>query len=220
MSELGPAVVLMSRAPRRGFVQQALEPLLGADGSLALHSALLVRAATWAREVAGDHVYVAYEPADARTELTGLLGTRIRYFPQNGEGIASRTAAASAHVFSGGERPLLIVWPDLVRLRPEHAEHALDDLSCGCDVVLGPVFDGGLYLIGVRRPAAALFSLSERTWRSAELVSSAVAAAHEAGLEIGLLRAERGLHRPADARAALADPLLDAGLARILSRAR
>ncbi|HZU40873.1 MAG TPA: hypothetical protein VE992_07460, partial [Solirubrobacteraceae bacterium] len=102
MPESAPAVVLMARAPRRGVVHQALEPLLGVDGALALHSALLVRAAAWAREVAGEHVYAAYEPADAHRELAALLGPGPRFFPQNGEGIASRTAAACAHVFAGG----------------------------------------------------------------------------------------------------------------------
>lgn len=220
MSRSEPAVILMARAPRRGTVHQALEPLLGVDGCLALHTALLVRAAAWARREAGGRLYVAYEPADARPELTALLGPGASYFPQNGEGIAGRTAAASAHVYAGGERPLLILWPDLARLAPEHAGGALDDLSAGCDVVLGPVFDGGLYMIGVSRPMPALFSLPERAWRSPEVVALAVQAANQAGLEIGLLRAERALHRPSDARAALADPLLAPELRRILGRVR
>jgi hypothetical protein len=37
----------------------------------------------------------------------------------------------------------------------------------------------------------------------------ALAAIHQAGLEVGLLRAERGLRRPDDVSAALADPLVD-----------
>ena len=41
-------------------------------------------------------------------------------------------------------------------------------------------------------------------------------AAREAGLEIGILRAERALHRPADVRAALADPAAPDGIRRIL----
>jgi len=45
-----------------------------------------------------------------------------------------------------------------------------------------------------------------------------VAAAREAGLEIGILRAERALHRPADLRAAVADPLLPESVAKILRR--
>ncbi len=218
MSTAAPAVVVMSRAPRRGSVHQALEPLLGTDGCLALQGALLRRAVTWAREVAGEAVYAAYEPADARAELATLLGPDVRLFPQNGDGIASRTAAASAQVFASGERPLLIVWPDLPRLGPTHAAAALDDLRAGAEVVLGPVFEGGLYLIGIARPMPALFTLPERAWRSPDLVNIAVAAAHEAGLTIGLLRPERALHRPGDVRAALTDPLLPPELGRILRR--
>jgi hypothetical protein len=47
-----------------------------------------------------------------------------------------------------------------------------------------------------------------------------IAAARDAGLEIGILRGERALHHPADVRAALADPLLPEGLAKILGRRR
>ena len=129
MSDAAPAVVVMARAPRRGTVHLALEPLIGVDGCVALHTALLARTIVWAREVARDRVFIAYEPADARAELSTLLGVGPTFFPQNGEGIASRTAAASAHVFATGERPLLIVWPVLSRLTLTHAEGALEDLA-------------------------------------------------------------------------------------------
>jgi uncharacterized protein len=211
-----PAVVVMARAPRRGTVHRALEPLLGVDGCLALQGALLLRAMAWARDVAGDRVYAAYEPADARSDMAALLGLGVQLFPQNGEGIASRTAAASAHAFASGERPLLILWPDLPRLGRAHAQAAVEDLSNGAQIVLGPVYDGGLYLLGIAQPIPALFSLPEQTWRSTELLSSAVAVANDAGLTIGLLRPERALHRPPDVRAALADPLLAPELQRIL----
>jgi len=220
MSDGAPAVVIMARAPRRGTVHLALEPLIGPEGCISLHTALLLRTTAWAREVARERVFVAYEPADARAELTTLLGVPATYFPQNGDGIASRTAAASAQVFATGERPLLIVWPVLAGLTASHAAGALDDLAVGCDVVLGPVFEGGLYLVGVKRPAPVLFGLPERSWRSAELVSIAVATAQKSGLQIGLLRTERALLRPADVRSALADPLLAPELARVLRRSQ
>lgn len=208
----------MARAPRRGTVHRALEPLIGADGCVALHTALLLRTMYWARELAQERVFVAYEPPDARAEMTTLLGSTATFFPQNGEGIASRTAAASAQVFATGERPLIIVWPVLSRLTDAHAAGALDDLEHGCDVVLGPVFDGGLYLIAVRRPVPALFGLPESSWRSPELVSIAVTVARQSGLQMGLLRTERALLRPPDVRAALADPLLAPELQHVLRR--
>ena len=213
-----PAVLIMAKAPRRGAVHRPLEPLLGADGCVALQSALIARAAAWALDVAPGAVHVAHEPPDASPELRALLGARTRLFPQNGDGIAARVSDAAARVFAHHEGPLMIVWPDLPRLRPEHAWAALDDLRAGCDVVLGPAVDGGLYMIAIPRPVPKLFALPEQVWRSPDVMAVGLAAARDAGLEVGILRAERALHRPADVRAALADPLLPEGVARLLRR--
>lgn len=212
------SVVIMARAPRRGEVRRALEPVLGADGCVELQSALITQAVRWAAAVAPDRVHLAHDPPDAGRELRGLVGEQAALFPQNGDGIAGRLADAAARVFARAPGPLLIVWPDLPALRPDHAAGALEDLEAGCDLVLGPAIDGGFYLIGLARPLSQLFSLSEQTWRSADVMKVGLAAVSEAGLELGMLRTERALHRPSDVRAALADPLLTPELARILGR--
>jgi glycosyltransferase A (GT-A) superfamily protein (DUF2064 family) len=219
MSDASPMVLIMARAPRRGEVHRALEPLLGVDGCLALHVALIATTAAWANEVAPNGMYVAHDPPDGGRELRPLFGPRATLFPQNGEGIAARVSDAAARVFAQREGPLLIVWPDLPRIRREHATAALDDLSAGCDVVLGPVIDGGLYLIGIAHPVPKLFALPEQRWRGRDVMMIGLSAVREAGLEVGILRAERALHRPADVRAAMADPLLPEALAKILRRA-
>jgi glycosyltransferase A (GT-A) superfamily protein (DUF2064 family) len=218
MSDAIPRVLVMARAPRRGEVHRALEPLLGVDGCLALHLALIAGTASWAREVARDGVYVAHDPPDGGPDLRPLFGPTATLFPQNGEGIAARVSDAAARVFAQREGPLLVVWPDLPRLRPEHATAALDDLESGCDVVLGPVIDGGLYLVGIAHPVPKLFALPEQSWRGRDVMMIGLSAVREAGLELGILRAERALHRPSDVRAALADPLLPAAVAKILRR--
>jgi glycosyltransferase A (GT-A) superfamily protein (DUF2064 family) len=211
----------MARAPRRGHVLRALEPLLGADACLALQSLLIARTVEWASAVAGDaNVHVAHDPPDAALELRRLVGGRVAVFPQNGDGIAGRLADAAARVFSRHEGPLLIVWPDLPRMRPSHATAALSDLASGCDVVLGPVVDGGLYMIGISRPLPRLFALPEQAWRSPDVMTVGFAAARSAGLEVGILRVERALHRPADVRAALADPLLPHDVKQLISGRR
>ncbi len=220
MTVAEPAVVIMARAPRRGEVRRALQPVLGADGCIALQSALIAQAATWAHEVAGGAFHVAHDPPDAGRELRPLVGPQALLFPQNGDGIAGRVADAAARVFARSAGPLLIVWPDLPRLRREHAAAALDDLRAGCDVVLGPAFDGGFYLVGIPRPMPRLFGLPEQAWRSADVMTMGLAAARDAGLEVGILRAERALHRPADIRAALADPTLPDLVGKVLRRAR
>jgi uncharacterized protein len=212
----GPAVVVMARAPRPGQVRRALEPLLGADGCAELQAALIVGAVRWARAVAPGAVYVAHDPPDAAPEMRALLPADIALLPQNGDGIGRRLADATARVFVRHHGPVVIVWPDLPRLRPDHATAALGDLDAGCDLVLGPVIGGGLYLIAIDRPQPKLFALPEQAWRGPDVMTMGIAAARSAGLEVGILRTERALQRPADLRAARADPMLPADVARIL----
>lgn len=215
-----PAVVVMARAPRPGQVRRALEPLLGTDGAAALQAALIVAAVRWAREVAPGAVHVAHDPPDAAPEMRALLPADVALLPQNGDGIGRRLADATARVFVRHRGPMIVVWPDLPRLRPDHATAALGDLRAGCDLVLGPVIGGGLYLIALGRPQPKLFSLPEQAWRGPDVMTMGIAAAQSAGLEVGILRTERALHRPADLRAAKADPTLPAEIARILGPPR
>ena len=49
------------------------------------------------------------------------------------------------------------------------------------------------------------------------MIGLVLAPINEAGAPVGLVRPERGLRRPADVRAALADPLLDAELRALLT---
>jgi uncharacterized protein len=212
-----PAVLIMARAPRPGEVRRALEPVLGREGCLELQAALIAQTAAWARKVGSGAPHVAHEPPDAGGELRQLVGPDAVLFPQNGEGIAGRLADASARVLARSGGPLLIVWPDLPRFRSAHAVGALQDLGAGCDVVLGPAIDGGLYLVGIARPLPELFALPEHAWRN-DVMGVALTAIRDVGFEVGILRAERALHRPADVRAALADPLLPADVATILRR--
>jgi glycosyltransferase A (GT-A) superfamily protein (DUF2064 family) len=210
----------MARAPRRGEVRRALESELGPDGCVALQRTLIIQTAQWAARVAPGAVFVAHDPPDSAHELRLLVGPNATLFPQNGEGIAGRLGDAVGRVYARRSGPLLIVWPDLPQFRYEHAQAALDDLRCGCDLVLGPVYDGGFYLVGMRRALAALLSLAEQTWRGSDAVAVGLAIAGQTGLRVGVLRSERALHRPADLRAAIADPMLPGALARILARAR
>lgn len=206
----------MARSPRRGEVRNALEPILGLDGCVALQTVLIRQAIEWGRSLEPRAIYLAHEPADAGAEMRLLAGHDVVLFPQNGDGISGRVADAVARVAAHGPGPIIIVWPDLPEFREMHAIGVISDLEAGVDVVLGPVFDGGYYLIAISGPLPSLFGLPESVWRAPDAMNQVLSAAAKAGLEVGILPAERALHRPADVRAALADPLLAAVVARVL----
>ena len=183
-----PAVLVM-----RGTVPASpeLRELLGAERAARLEQLLLARVMRWA---------------------SGLSPAGVRVAAED-EGLADAVHRA----FSDGGGPLVVAWPALPRWGPEHADGVLDDLGAGCDASVGPVFDGGLYLLALTRALPALFALPSEAWDSPDAMGRVLEAINEEGAAVGLLRAERGLRRPGDVRAALADPLLDDELRALLS---
>jgi hypothetical protein len=101
--------------------------------------------------------------------------------------------------------PILIAATNTPRLRPQHAEWALEDLEHGAAVSVGPGFDGGWYLVALTRPEPGVLDLLEGRGSPFEL-----------GLEIGLLRAERLLTPQGDAAAFAKDPLVASGVRELL----
>jgi glycosyltransferase A (GT-A) superfamily protein (DUF2064 family) len=207
---------VIARAPGAEPARPELAELLGTGRYERLEQLLLARALAWAARVAPGHVHIAYDPAGAEPALRGLAGEGVSIFPLTGDGVSRRLLRAVERVLGEGHGPVLVAWPELPQWRPAHADGALDDLSDGCDVSVGPVFDGGFYLLALARLVPSLFELPDDGWRSPEAMGRLLAAAQHEALEPGLLRAERGLRRPADVRAAVADPLLDPDLADVL----
>jgi glycosyltransferase A (GT-A) superfamily protein (DUF2064 family) len=178
----------MARAARPA---PELAEALGAQRAAQLEHLLLSRAQRWASELNPGGVQVAGD--------SEALGDAVE------------------HAFAGaGGETLLVIWPALPCWRPVHAEGVLDDLAAGCGASVGPVFDGGLYMLAVTRALPSVFALPAGTWDGPDAMGRVLAAINEAGVPVGLLRAERGLRRPGDVRAALADPLLDRELRALL----
>ena len=199
-----PAAIVIAKAPRPGTCKTRLEPLLGPEGCAALQAALIRRAVAWA-EAVGDP-YLAYTPADAVEEMA-MLAPRATLIEQVEGDLGDRLAAATTLVLQEHGGPALLIGVDTPQVDERHATAALDDLADGVDVTIGPANDGGYYLIGLRAPHPEVFALPSEKWGGPEVFTLTLAAAHEAGLTVGMLRSERDLDEPQDAAAFLSDPL-------------
>ena len=213
---MGPAALVMAKAPRAGEVKTRLEPLLGPEGCARLQRRLLARAACWAADVAPGAAFVAFTPVVGLAVVGDLVPAGTDLFLQEGADLGERLAAATARVLTMHDGPLLTVGTDLATLEPRHAAAALDDLADGIDVTFGPAFDGGYYLLGLREPHPEVFALPSEAWGGPRVLQLSLQAAAEAGLSLGMLRGERDLDTPADARAALADPRFPDDIAAVL----
>jgi glycosyltransferase A (GT-A) superfamily protein (DUF2064 family) len=128
--------------------------------------------------------------------------------------IVTAATDLTAAVAPGG--PTLIVWPELPAWLPETGAAALDDLAAGCAVSIGPVFDGALYLLALAEPTPELVALGERPWQGLPTMTRVFGVVDDQELEVGLLRAERGLSRAGDVAALRADPMTDPELRALL----
>jgi uncharacterized protein len=199
------AAVVVATAPRPELCRPGLEPLLGAERCARLQAVLIRRAAAWAADAGTP--YLAVAPADAAGEVEALVPPGTRVLGQAGETLGERLAAVCATVFGEHDGPLLLTGTDTPHLRRDVGERALEDLREGCDATFGPTMDGGWYLAGLREAHPEVFDLPAEAWGGPDVFGRTLDAAHRAGLSLGMLRAERGLHDEGDVRALLADPL-------------
>jgi hypothetical protein len=124
-----------------------------------------------------------------------------------GKAFEANTVGAAVAAVAGHDGPLLLVASDVPGLDVSLATAALEDLADGVGISVGPSTDGSPYLVALPAAKPELLALIEL---DREQLFGAVV-----GLEggMGMLRAERRLVSPSDARALAADPSLPLELA-------
>jgi hypothetical protein len=198
-----PAVLVMAGAARP---RSALRELLGDERADALERLLVTRATDWGAALSAGRVAAA--GADEH------VGDALARFFADADADADVDPDPDAD--AGGA--VVVIWPVLPRWRSEHAFGVLDDLAAGCQASVAPVFDSGLYLLALARVIPGVLDLPADAWESPHVTGLVLAPINEADAPVGLVRPERALRRPADVRAALADPLLDEELRELLAR--
>lgn len=189
-------LMVFARAPVPGAAKTRLIPTLGAAGAAALHAQLshhtLARAITarvapvqlWCSPGPAHPFFAACRTAfgiDLHTQCEGDLGSRMA-------GAFDEALDSSRHAVIIGTD-----CPDLSREDLRQAFHALDE---GRDAVLGPAEDGGYVLIGLSRPAPALFR--DIDWGSGRVLSQTRKRLGELGLTWRELAPRRDVDRPED----------------------
>ena len=198
------ALVVMARAPsdRRG--KSRLTRDLGGD-HVELRRSLLQDTLDAIQGVADADVFIAFEPADAIAEMRGLVGDRVRLFPQQGNTLGERMQNAFGRLFASGYSAVVMIGSDLPSLPAFHLTQAFE---CVRDrpnaLVLGPASDGGYYLIGLRRPCPALFT--SIAWSTADVLTTTTSIAERCGLTVSFVAPWHDVDTVDDLRRVLRDP--------------
>lgn len=213
-------LVVFVKYPRPGAVKTRLATALGPAAAAALYRVLVegVLELTTPQDREYERL-VFYAPPDAGEAMRAWLPAgRLRR--QSAGDLGERMADAFARAFARGARRVAIVGSDvsgLVRGDVEAAFAALD----GADLVLGPAYDGGYYLVALSQERPELFRGVH--WSTTNVLLQTIERAAATGLSVAQLRPVRDVDTLDDLRAewATLQPLLarDPGLRAQLARA-
>lgn len=120
----------------------------------------------------------------AREELNGMVPDRYELVPQVEGNLGDRLVAAFSELLGGGTHAAVIIGSDSPDLPLPYLKRAFVKLKHK-DVVLGPSFDGGYYLVGSRAPHPDLFS--GIAWGGRGVFGQTVERVRDAGLSLALL---------------------------------
>ncbi len=123
-------------------------------------------------------VEVFYSPETMRRGFEGWLGTR-ELTPQEGRDIGEIMCNALTCMFDSGATKAAVIGADIPGLSADIIKQAflkLDD----SDVVIGPAWDGGYYLIGMKSPHPDIFR--DIRWSTEEVLRETAAVIERIGL--------------------------------------
>lgn len=198
------SVLIFAKAPVPGQVKTRLVPVLGAEGAARL-AARLIEGGVETAVVAGVGPVELWCAPDAAHPTFGALAARhgVRLAVQEGGDLGERMARAIADALARHPRALLI-GTDCPSCEAADLRQAANWLAQGQDAVLGPVEDGGYWLIGLTRPQPALFE--GIAWSTGGVMAATRERLRALGLRWSELPVRWDLDRPEDLPRLQADP--------------
>jgi hypothetical protein len=134
--------------PEKGKVKSRLATVIGEDSAVHLYKNLVTQMLATLKEGTFP-LYVCFYPKNAQKPIKNWLGTEYRYIPQNGKDLGERMRNGFTEAFEMGFERVVLIGSDIPDLPLEFIEEAFIKLNKS-DVVIGPAFDGGYYLIGFK----------------------------------------------------------------------
>ncbi len=145
------ALLVFSRLPRKGFVKSRLAAHIGAQSAFDCFLKLSSRCLGAASGVCSARFLYLYPGCWASGDIDPLRPV-LSYFrlrAQKPGNLGEKMSAAFYDMFSQGYSRAVIIGADIPLITAQIIERAFSLLETR-DVVLGPAFDGGYYLIGIR----------------------------------------------------------------------
>lgn len=130
-------------------------------------------------------IIICYYPNDKIEKFKQWLGQNY-YLPQHGENLGERMKNCFKEIFSRGYKNAVIIGSDSPDLPCSFIEMAFDSLK-EHDVVIGPCFDGGYYLLGLTQHSFSSKIFDGIKWGTETVFQETIEKLKHMGFKIHLL---------------------------------
>lgn len=179
-------LVVVAKAPVPGTVKTRLVPHLSPKEATDLYRCFLQDRITTIQSLTGVALAIAYTPADARDAFVPFCQNGLRLFPQKGKNLGERLNNIFVEKLADGFNAVSIIDSDTPDLPVSAIQASFTRLmSDRTDVVFGPCYDGGYYLVGMRRPHPELFA--NIPWSTDKVLANTLERAMDLGVRADLL---------------------------------
>jgi rSAM/selenodomain-associated transferase 1 len=178
-------VIVFIRALLQGKVKTRLARVLGNEKAVEFYrlctSSIVSEVSQLAPEVRR-YIFVSGPVDEYKTGDLANAGFTMDV--QEGESLGQRLYNAFNRVFENGAQKAIVVASDVPDLTAGIIEEAFSSLDRG-DVVIGPCYDGGYYLIGMKKLHKGLFR--DISWGTEQVFQQTLVAINKSGLNFSQL---------------------------------
>ena len=185
------SLVIFANAPEKGRVKSRIAADLGADTALAAYRTLAEHAVAAASHVDWCRKTIAYSPNGSGEAMRHWFGDLFDYRAQGDGDLGRRMLAAVERAFSDGADRVILIGVDCPGVSEAVISDAFTRLDQS-DVVIGPSFDGGYYLIGMKKPMKVLFT--DIPFGTGETLQKTLTTARRSGIRVSLLDWKRDVN--------------------------
>jgi rSAM/selenodomain-associated transferase 1 len=176
------ALVVFMRTPRPGKVKTRLARSLGDEKAAEFYrictDTTLKEIGQLSQEVAR---YISFAEPVSKYEMRRLVDLGFKVEVQEGESLGQRLCKTFSRVLESGALKVVIVASDVPDLSASVMTEAISSLD-NSDVVIGPCYDGGYYLIGMKELRQQLFH--DISWGTELVYQQTLDAARKNGLTV------------------------------------
>ncbi len=189
---LNTALIIFVRNPVAGKVKTRIAKVIGDEKALKVYQLLLNHTQQVTLNL-NCRKFVYYADQIDEHDLWSTPGYTKRQ--QFGNDLGERMSNAFKELFEQGFQKILIIGSDCYQLQTKFIDKAIDMLNTN-DVILGPTFDGGYYLLGMKQFRPALFL--DKIWSTNQVTKQTLQDIIQLDLSFILLQQLHDVDTPQD----------------------